>query len=336
MAAILVTGGAGYIGSHTVLDLITNGYDVVIFDNLEGGCIKTINSLKNIGDQLGKSIDFVKGDLKNINDISGVFKRYKIDAVLHFAAYICVQESVNDPRKYYENNVVGSLNLFAAMIDNHVSRIVFSSTAAVYGEPVNAAPINEKYELLPINPYGRSKLTVERILKDYDDAYGLKSVALRYFNVVGADSLARIGECHEPETHLVPNILKAAASGEIFSLFGDDFDTRDRTCVRDYVNVEDLADAHILALRYLENENQSDCFNIGTNVGSTVKEVLEVCERVSQCKINLKICARRMGEPAFLVSSNKKAEKILGWKPKKSLEDSIRSAYEWHRFLEKI
>ena len=336
MKTILVTGGAGYIGSHTVLALIANGYDVVIFDNLECGHIETINTLKNINDQSGKIVDFIKGDLKNADDISAVFKKHNIDAVIHFAAYIRVEESVQNPQKYYKNNVGGTLNLLSAMIESGISKIVFSSTAAVYGEPENDAPIEEDHRLLPINAYGMSKFMVEKILQDYDKAYGIKSAVLRYFNVAGADKKNRIGEWHDPETHLIPNILKAI-DGKIFQLYGDDFNTRDGTCVRDYVNVEDLADAHVLALKYLGKIGKSNYFNIGTNSGSTVKEVFDTCEKVLKCKISRKICDRRAGDPASLVASNKKAREILGWTSKRSLEDSIRSAYEWNKKLaEKI
>ena len=334
MKTILITGGAGYIGSHTILALIANGYDVVIFDNLECGHIETVNILKNIDNQSGKVIDFIKGDLKNAADISAVFKKHSIDAVIHFAAYIRVEESVQNPQKYYKNNVGGTLNLLSAMIEGRVSKIVFSSTAAVYGEPENDAPIEEDHRLLPINPYGMSKFMVEKILRDYDKSYGIKSAVLRYFNVAGADKENRIGEWHNPETHLIPNILKAI-DGKIFQLYGDDFNTRDGTCVRDYVNVEDLADAHVLALKYLEKTGKSDYFNIGTNSGSTVKEVFDTCEKVLKCKINRKICDKRAGDPASLVASNQKARKILGWTPKRSLEDSICSAYEWNKKLVK-
>ncbi|MBQ7674245.1 MAG: UDP-glucose 4-epimerase GalE [Alphaproteobacteria bacterium] len=338
MKTILVTGGAGYIGSHTTLELIKNGYDVVIFDNLEHGHTEIVDKLKTISKYDGKVIDFIKGDLKNPNDIDTIFNKYrKIDAVIHFAAYIQVEESVKNPQKYYENNVGGSINLFSAMLKNEVKKIVFSSTAAVYGEPKDLNPIKEDCEKAPINPYGRSKLMVEQILQDYSRTFGIKSAILRYFNVAGANSNAIIGEWHEPETHLIPNILRAV-NGKIFQLFGDDFETRDGTCVRDYVNVEDLANAHLLALKYLELEGiLSDCFNIGTNNGNTVKEVFDACEKVLQRKIDRKICARRAGDPASLVACNEKAKNILKWTPQRSLEDSIRSAYKWQcGFLEKI
>ncbi|MBR1735151.1 MAG: UDP-glucose 4-epimerase GalE [Alphaproteobacteria bacterium] len=329
---ILVTGGAGYIGSHTALALIKNGYDVVIFDNLECGHIETVDTLKNLSSYRGRIIDFIKGDLKNPEEVSSVFIRYKIDTVVHFAAYISVEESVKNPQKYYENNIVGSMNLFSEMIKHDVNKIVFSSTAAVYGEPKSSEALQENHEKYPINPYGWSKFMVEQILSDYSKINKIKSAVLRYFNVAGANSEAIIGEWHNPETHLIPNILRAT-NGKTFQLFGNDFDTKDGTCVRDYVNVEDLADAHLLALDYLESGGISDCFNIGTNEGNTVKEIFDICERVLEQKINVKICERREGDPAFLVACNNKAQKILGWTPKRSIEDSILSAYKWQAKL---
>ena len=238
---ILVTGGAGYIGSHLVMALLEKGEDVIVFDSLELGHAETIETLKKYG-----NLKFVKGNLKNLDEIRGAFLVNKIDSVVHFAAYSQVAESVKNPQKYYYNNVYGTLNLLNAMLEFGVKKIVFSSTAATYGEPVYT-PIDEKHPQQPINPYGNSKLMVEKIMDDYDKAYGLKSVRLRYFNVAGADSKARIGEWHEPETHLIPNVLKAKED-KVFKMFGTDYDTKDGTCVRDYINVEDLAQAHIKAL----------------------------------------------------------------------------------------
>lgn len=327
---VLVTGGAGYIGSHTAIALIESGYNVVVFDSLENGHKKTVDTIANIKAK-GKIVDFIQGDLKQPSDISKIFDRHKIDAVLHFAAYIQVEESVKDPQKYYKNNIGGTLNLLNAIIENNVNKIVFSSTAAVYGEP-QYVPIDEKHPQNPINPYGWSKMMVEKIICDYSDAYDLKNVRLRYFNVAGADSKNRIGEMHEPETHLIPNVLLAASdANKIFQLYGDDFDTRDGTCVRDYVNIEDLADAHVLALQYLLNGGASDCFNLGTNNGNTVKEIFDACERITQQKIHRKIDARRAGDPAILIACNKKAHEILNWAPKKNIDDSIYTAYEWVR-----
>ena len=260
MGKILVTGGAGYIGSHCVLALLENGYEVVIFDNLSTGHIETVEKLKKYG-----HVDFVKGDLQNLSDIKSLFNLYKTDAVIHFAAFSQVGESVKNPQKYYMNNVCGTLNLLSAMLEAGVKKIVFSSTAATYGEP-EYIPIDEKHPQNPINPYGQTKLMIEKIMDDYDKAYGLKSVRLRYFNVAGADSQGRVGEWHEPETHLIPNILKSTFSGgQTFKMFGTDYDTKDGTCVRDYINVEDLAQAHLLALDYLNKGGETNYFNLGTN-----------------------------------------------------------------------
>ena len=323
---ILVTGGAGYIGSHLVMALLEKKEDVVVFDSLELGHIQTIETLQKFG-----NLKFVQGNLKNIDDIRGVFLVNKIDAVVHFAAYSQVGESVINPQKYYYNNVYGTLNLLNAMLEFGVKKIVFSSTAAVYGEPCYT-PIDENHQKNPINPYGNSKLMVEKILDDYDKAYGLKSVRLRYFNACGADSKSRIGEWHEPETHLIPNILKAE-EGKNFKMYGDDYDTKDGTCIRDYINVEDLAAAHIKAVEYLNNGGKTDYFNLGTNEGNSVKEVFSVCETIKGEKIPVDICPRRAGDPAILVAENKKAKEVLNWAPQKDLYASIKSAYEWENVI---
>ena len=321
---ILVTGGAGYIGSHLVMALLEKGEDVIVFDSLELGHAETIETLKKYG-----NLKFVKGNLKNLDEIRGAFLVNKIDSVVHFAAYSQVAESVKNPQKYYYNNVYGTLNLLNAMLEFGVKKIVFSSTAATYGEPVYT-PIDEKHPQQPINPYGNSKLMVERILDDYDKAYGLKSVRLRYFNVAGADSKARIGEWHEPETHLIPNVLKAKED-KVFKMFGTDYDTIDGTCVRDYINVEDLAQAHIKAREYLNDGGETNFFNLGTTEGNSVKEVFTACEEVKGTTIPLEICPRRGGDPATLVADNKKAKEILGWIPQHDLKDCIKSAYEWEK-----
>lgn len=327
---ILVTGGAGYIGSHCVLSLLEKGFSIAIFDNLSTGHIETINTLKDYG-----KISFYQGDLQEKNSIKKVFEENNIDAVIHFAAFSQVGESVINPQKYYQNNVVGTINLLDTMLENNVKKIVFSSTASTYGEP-QYIPIDEKHPQNPINPYGSTKLMIEKIMDDYDKAYGLKSIRLRYFNVAGADSLARIGEWHEAETHLIPNILKSTfKSREPFNMFGNDYDTKDGTCVRDYINVEDLAQAHILALNYLNNGGNTDFFNLGTNEGNTVKEVFDACEKLTGQKIQANIKARREGDPASLIADNKKARTILNWHPQKTLEESISSAYEWEKFLNK-
>ncbi len=323
---ILITGGAGYIGSHTVINFLNAGYDIVIFDSLETGHIETINTLKSAG-----NISFEKGDLRKFEDIDRVFNKYNIEAVIHFAAFALVEESVKNPAKYYRNNVFGTLNLLDAMVKHNVKRIVFSSTCATYGEPVYT-PIDENHPQNPINAYGASKLMVERIMQDYDRAYGLKSIRLRYFNVAGCDENARIGEWHEPETHLIPNIIKSVFDkGAPFKIFGDDYDTPDGTCIRDYVNVEDLAQAHRLAYEYLKKENKSNVFNLGTENGNSVKDVFDTCEKVLDKKIDVKVVERRPGDPAVLYANSKKAQTTLNWKPVKSLETSIKTAYNWER-----
>ena len=324
MKIVLVTGGAGYIGSHCVLALLRQGYNVIIFDNLSTGHLETVETLPKYGD-----VEFFRGDLLDSHYLDTVLSHINIDAVVHFAAFSQVGESVKDPQKYYINNVCGTLNLLKAMLDNNVKKIVFSSTAATYGEP-KYTPIDEKHTQNPINPYGQTKLMIEKIMDDYDKAYDLKSVRLRYFNVAGADSLNRVGEWHEPETHLIPNILKSTFSGgKTFEMYGTDYATKDGTCVRDYINVEDLAEAHVLALKYLENGGHTDFFNLGTNEGNTVKEVFNECEQVTRKEISVNICPRREGDPAILVADNSKAKEVLNWNPKKTLNESIKTAYDW-------
>lgn len=326
---ILVTGGAGYIGSHCVLALLNKGYDVMIYDNLSTGHIETVNELKKYG-----NVTFVQGDLLDKSHLDATLSGKNIEAVIHFAAFSQVGESVKNPEKYYTNNVIGTLNLLSVMLIHNIKKIVFSSTAATYGEP-KYIPIDEEHPQQPINPYGQTKLFIEKIMDDYDKAYSLKSVRLRYFNVAGADSQSRVGERHEPETHLVPNILKSTfGSGDSFKMFGDDYDTKDGTCVRDYINVEDLANAHILALEYLQKGGDTNYFNLGTKEGNTVKEVFSACEKVTDKKIPVTIMPRREGDPASLVADNTKAKRVLGWNPQKTLENSIESAYIWEKKLQ--
>lgn len=323
---ILVTGGAGYIGSHCVLKLLEKQTKVVVVDNLSTGHLETVETLKKYGD-----LTFYECDLLDKEALKKVFEQNKIDAVIHFAAFSQVGESVTNPQKYYINNVGGTLNLLSLMLEYKVKNIVFSSTAATYGEP-EYIPIDEKHPQVPINPYGQSKLIIEKILDDYDKAYGLKSVRLRYFNVAGADSQARVGEWHEPETHLIPNILKSTFSdGKVFEMYGNDYKTKDGTCVRDYINVEDLIDAHLLALEYLNKGGKTDFFNLGTNDGNTVKEVFEVCEKVTEKNIAVKQMPKREGDPAVLVADNSKAKSVLGWNPQKTLEYSIKTAFNYEQ-----
>lgn len=328
--AILVTGGDGYIGSQCVLALIDSGYDVVIMDNRSTGHSEISERLMKFQSR-GRIIEDVDGSLLNPKEIEQCFRKNNIDAVIHFAASSQVEESVRNPEKYYVNNVIGTINLLNTMIRNGIKKIVYSSSAATFGNP-QYIPIDEKHPQHPINPYGRTKLFVENILSDYDTAYGLKSVVLRYFNVAGADSRGRSGEWHDPETHLIPNIIRSSfEDGKEFRLFGTDYDTRDGTCIRDYVNVEDLADAHVLALRYLAKNGRTDCFNLGTANGSTVREIFSECERIIGKRIPLKETARRPGDPDILIADSTKARSILGWKPKRTLTDSICTAYEWEK-----
>lgn len=329
MSMILVTGGAGYIGSHTVLNLLNCGYDILIFDNLETGHKDTVDELKKYG-----NVIFEQGDIRNISDCERIFKKYKISAVIHFAAYALVEESVINPVKYYKNNVLGSIHLLNAMINNNVKKIIFSSSCATYGEP-KYLPIDENHEQNPVNPYGQTKLETEKIIREYDKIYGLKSIILRYFNVAGCDSKLRIGERHNPETHLIPNILKSINSEKKFKIFGCDYKTFDGTCIRDYVNVEDLADAHRLALEYLNKENTSNIFNLGTEKGNSVQEVFDTCQCVTSHKINVEKAERRPGDPAVLYANAAKAKKILGWVPSRTLEDSIKSAFEFEMQINK-
>ncbi len=332
---VMVTGGDGYIGSCCTLALLDSGYDVLTFDNHSTGHAETSATISETKTK-GKFLGTVSGDLLNKKDLDDAFASYNIGAVIHFAALSQVAESVKRPDIYYRNNICGTMNLLDSMKDRNVDRIVFSSTAATYGEP-EYIPIDEEHPQAPINPYGKTKLAIERMMDDYGTAYGIRSVRLRYFNVAGADSECRVGEWHEPETHLIPNILKSTfGDGKEFCLFGDDYDTRDGTCIRDYVNVEDLADAHLLALEYLIEGGKSDFFNLGTNEGSSVKEIFAECEKITGKKIPLNIKGRRPGDPAVLVADNRKAKRILGWNPRRTLSDSIRTAYEWEKKMHNL
>ncbi|MDD2225418.1 MAG: UDP-glucose 4-epimerase GalE [Candidatus Shapirobacteria bacterium] len=322
---ILIVGGAGYIGSHINKELNKQGYKTVIFDSLVKGHKEAV-----------KWGDFFQGDLGNIEDIRGIFKKYPIEAVLHFAAFIEVGESVKDPQKYYQNNVKNTLNLFQVMLENDVKKIIFSSTAATFGNP-QYVPIDEKHPQMPINPYGQAKLMVEKILADYDLAYGLKYVALRYFNACGADLDGEIGENHNPESHLIPLILDAAlGKREDIKIFGTDYPTVDGTCIRDYVHVNDLAQAHILALKKLMDGGESDCFNLGNGSGFSVKQVIEVAKKVTGVDFKVTEVERRAGDPPELIADSKKAREILKWEPKYfDLKTIISSAWNWHKQLNK-
>lgn len=318
---VLVCGGAGYIGSHTVYELIEKGHKVVVVDSLVKGHKTAVH----------EDAKLYIGDLRDEEFIDKVFHENEIDAVIDFAAFSLVGESVTQPFKYYENNVYGTLKLLEAMERAGVKKIVFSSTAATYGEPENDI-IVESDKTLPTNPYGETKLTVEKMLKWADNAYGIKFVALRYFNAAGAHISGKIGEDHSPETHLIPIILQVAnGKREKMFIFGDDYPTDDGTCVRDYIHVTDLADAHIKALEKLVKTNESGIYNLGNGTGFSVKEVIEEVRKVTQREINVEVQERRAGDPSTLIASSEKAMKELGWKPRfNSLNKIIETAWNWH------
>lgn len=318
---VLVLGGAGYIGSHTVYELIDEGIEVVIVDSLETGYKEAIHP----------KATFYKGDIRDKAFMDSVFKKEKIDAVIHFAANSLVGESMVDPLKYYDNNVYGTKVMLSSMIEHGVDKIVFSSTAATYGEP-KSIPIMESDPTEPTNTYGETKLAMEKMFKWAAKAHNLRYVSLRYFNACGAHVSGQIGEAHNPETHLIPLILQVPnKKREAISIFGEDYDTNDGTCVRDYIHVTDLASAHILAVKYLSDGGESDIFNLGNGVGFSVKEVIDVARNVTKDQIKAVAEDRRAGDPAVLIASSDKAKKILGWKPKNdSLEEIIASAWRWH------
>lgn len=317
----LVTGGAGYIGSHTVKALKKKGYFTVVYDNLSTG-----------HEYAAKGDAFVKGDIFDSDLLSNIIKKYNIDSIIHFAAYSIVGESMENPKKYYINNVEGTLNLLNTMLDNNINNIVFSSTAAVYGEP-KIIPITEDCPKNPTNVYGKTKLIIENILEDYSKAYGLKYIALRYFNACGADPIGDIGEDHNPETHLIPLVLQTCAGKrKSIKIFGQDYPTKDGTCIRDYIHVNDLANAHILAIQSLSNGHKSDVYNLGNGNGFSVKEIIDTAEKVTRIKINKEIADRRSGDPAILIASSDKIKKDLGWKPKYTdVNEIIQTAWNWHK-----
>lgn len=319
--AILVCGGAGYIGSHMVYELVTKGEDVVVIDNLVTGHRAAVDPRAK----------FYKGDIRNAADLDKVFTENKIEAVIHFAAFSLVGESVQVPLKYFNNNTCGMESLLEAMVKYDVKKIVFSSTAATYGEP-KRVPILETDETNPTNPYGESKRMMEKMMKWVDKANGIKYVSLRYFNVAGAIEDGHIGEAHTCETHLIPIILQVPlGKRDHITVFGTDYPTPDGTCIRDYVHVMDLADAHMKALNYLREGNESSIFNLGTGDGFSVKEMIDAAEKAIGKKIKVEYGARRAGDPARLVASSAKAQKILHWQPKyTSMEDIIRTAWNWH------
>jgi UDP-glucose 4-epimerase len=320
--AILVLGGAGYIGSHTVYELIDAGRDVVIADNLETGHIEAVHP----------KATFYQGDIRDRKFIDSVFESEQIDGVIHFAANSLVGESMTDPLKYYDNNLCGTKVLLESMVAHGIDKIVFSSTAATYGEP-ERVPILETDKTEPTNCYGETKLSMEKMFKWVGKAHGLRFVSLRYFNACGAHVSGKIGEAHNPESHLIPLILQVPnGQRDFISIFGDDYDTKDGTCIRDYIHVTDLAQAHILAMDYLMAGGESNIFNLGNGVGFTVKEVIDTARKVTGHPIPAKITPRRAGDPAQLIASSEKAKTDLGWHPEHAnLEEIIATAWNWHK-----
>ncbi len=318
---ILVLGGAGYIGSHAVYQLIDQGHEVVVIDNLETGHREAVHP----------EATFYPGDIRDITFLREVFSNEKIDAALHFAANSLVGESMENPLKYFDNNVYGTQVLLQAMQEFSIDKIVFSSTAATYGEP-DTVPITEEMPTKPANTYGETKLTMEKMMKWCETAYGMRYVSLRYFNVAGARSTGEIGEDHRPESHLIPIILQVALEQrDAITIFGEDYHTPDGTCIRDYIHVEDLINAHILALEHLQDGGSSNIFNLGSSQGFSVKEMIDAARSVTNHTIPAKIGERRAGDPSTLIASSDKAKKILGWNPKRTnIQQIIEDAWNWH------
>src|SRR5579883_1871132 len=317
---ILVTGGAGYIGSHTVRLLLDQGYDVSVVDDLSKGFKHNVPSGR-----------LNRLNLLDTSALTELIRQHRPEAVIHFAAFIAVGESMRDPGRYFQNNVCGSLSLLNAMTANGVRHLVFSSTAAVYGNP-HASPIQETFPIQPVNAYGESKVMVETLLRWFDEIHNLTSVCLRYFNASGADPKGRLGEEHEPETHLIPLLFRAVLTGKPVTLFGDDYDTPDGTCIRDYIHVNDLAQAHILALEYLLNGGPSEKFNVGTGTGHSVMEVVRAVEEVTGQKVPYEIGPRRAGDPPALVAASDKLKKTLGWDPRYAeLKTIVQHAWNFAR-----
>ncbi|MEJ5283554.1 MAG: UDP-glucose 4-epimerase GalE [Brevinematales bacterium] len=318
--AILVAGGAGYIGSHTVKMLYKKGYDVIVYDNLSKGYR-----------EFAKWGKFIEGDISDDKKLKEVFKNHKIDAVMHFCAFIEVGESVVEPEKYYKNNLVNTITLINTMKDAGIKNFIFSSTAAIFGEPKHI-PIKEDDPKNPINPYGKTKLFVEEILEDYEKAYGFNSICFRYFNAAGADPDGEIGEAHNPESHLIPLILDAAmGKREAIKIFGTDYPTKDGTCIRDYIHVNDLAEAHILGLEFLLKEKRSERFNLGSGEGYTVREIIDMVKKITGKEFKVVETERRAGDPPVLIADSSKARRMLGWQTKFTLQEIIETAWNWHK-----
>jgi UDP-glucose 4-epimerase len=318
---ILIAGGAGYIGSHANKILNKKGFETIVYDNLSRG-----------HRELAKWGHFIQGDLADKDQLRLCFKTYPITAVMHYCAFCYVGESVDHPAEYYRNNVANTLNLLDVMVEFGVKYFIFSSTCSTYGNPLQI-PITEDHPQQPINPYGKSKLMVEQILKDYDAAYGIRHVCLRYFNAAGADPAGEIGEWHEPEPHLIPLLLQVAAGQrEHIQIYGVDYETPDGTCIRDYIHINDLATAHLLALEYLQSGAPSDAFNLGNGNGFSVREVIQSVERVTGKSIKVVETERRFGDPPILVGSSVKAGQMLNWQPQyTSLDEIIKTAWRWQK-----
>lgn len=320
--AVLILGGAGYIGSHTVYEFLDKGCEVIVADNLQSGHMQALHP----------DAKFYRGDIRDKEFLDNLFKKENIDSIIHFAANSLVGESMQDPLKYYDNNLYGTMVLLKSMVENNIKKIVFSSTAATYGEPENI-PILETDRTNPTNTYGETKLSMEKMFKWVSLAHGVNFVSLRYFNACGAHKSGKIGEDHSPETHLIPIVLQVAnKKRESINIYGDDYDTPDGTCIRDYIHVCDLASAHYLALEYLNKGGESNIFNLGNGVGFSVKEVIEASRKVTGDKIPAVVSERRAGDPARLIASSDKARNVLGWQPQyTNLEEIIQTAWMWHK-----
>ena len=320
MGSVLVTGGAGYVGSHAAKALRAAGHEVVVLDNLVAGHREAV-----------QSGPLVAADIADTAAVRDTIRRYRVTAVMHFAALLSVEQSVQAPGQYYANNVSGTLALLDALVTESIQHFVFSSTAAVYGEP-RETPIREDHPTAPINPYGETKLAIERALPHYERGYGLRSIRLRYFNAAGADGEGEIGEDHHPEEHLIPRTLQATAGGATLEIYGDDYGTKDGTCERDYVHVSDLAEAHVLALKALEVGKSSSAYNLGNGRAYSVRDVATAVERVTGLRVPQTVAPRRAGDPAVLLASSERARAELGWQPQyEALDSIVETAWAWHR-----
>jgi len=316
---ILITGGAGYVGSHTLLELIKTDYKPIIVDNLSTGHQKAV---------LGGT--FYQCDLSDTIELRKIFSKHNIEAVMHFGGNCYVGESVVNPHKYFNNNVSNTINLLGVMLESEVKKIILSSSSATYGDPVQL-PMDEGHTQNPCNPYGMSKLFIEQIIKTYENAYGIKHIYLRYFNAAGADPETRIGEDHYPETHIIPLLIQVAMGiKKQFTVFGSDYNTKDGTCIRDYVHVTDIANAHVKALGHLYKTKESNEFNLGSSIGYSVKEIISKVESITGKKISVEYTNRREGDPAVLVASRDKAKAILEWQPRYDIDKTIETAWKWH------